>query len=77
MEIVLLTSLFEIINRFKNQREPEIIIVVDKLLTGFDDPEYRSTGATMFKIKDVTKFHTVLDEARQDQPKYIFEATPR
>ena len=47
-----------------------------RLLTGFDDPEYRSTGATMFKIKDVTKFHTVLDEARQDQPKYIFEATP-
>jgi len=28
-----------IINRFKNQREPEIIIVVDKLLTGFDEPK--------------------------------------
>lgn len=28
-----------IINRFKNQDEPEIIIVVDKLLTGFDAPK--------------------------------------
>jgi type I restriction enzyme R subunit len=28
-----------IINRFKNQKDPEIIIVVDKLLTGFDVPK--------------------------------------
>ncbi|WAC12524.1 type I restriction endonuclease subunit R [Dyadobacter pollutisoli] len=28
-----------IINRFKNQSDPEIIIVVDKLLTGFDEPK--------------------------------------
>ncbi|MFA5814451.1 MAG: HsdR family type I site-specific deoxyribonuclease [Bacteroidales bacterium] len=28
-----------IINRFQNQTEPEIIIVVDKLLTGFDEPK--------------------------------------
>jgi type I restriction enzyme R subunit len=28
-----------IINRFKNQPDPEIIIVVDKLLTGFDEPK--------------------------------------
>ena len=28
-----------IINRFKHQQEPEIIIVVDKLLTGFDEPK--------------------------------------
>ncbi|MCC5916510.1 MAG: type I restriction endonuclease subunit R [Cryomorphaceae bacterium] len=28
-----------IISRFKNQEEPEIIIVVDKLLTGFDEPK--------------------------------------
>jgi len=27
-----------IINRFKTTDEPEIIIVVDKLLTGFDAP---------------------------------------
>lgn len=28
-----------IIGRFKNQKDPEIIIVVDKLLTGFDEPK--------------------------------------
>ncbi len=28
-----------IISRFKNLRDPEIIIVVDKLLTGFDEPK--------------------------------------
>lgn len=28
-----------IINRFKNQKDPEIVIVVDKLLTGFDEPK--------------------------------------
>jgi type I restriction enzyme, R subunit len=28
-----------IINRFKNAEQPEIIIVVDKLLTGFDEPK--------------------------------------
>jgi type I restriction enzyme R subunit len=28
-----------IINRFKNQINPEVIIVVDKLLTGFDEPK--------------------------------------
>ena len=28
-----------IINRFKNNMDPEIIIVVDKLLTGFDEPK--------------------------------------
>ncbi|MGD9630681.1 MAG: type I restriction endonuclease subunit R [Pyrinomonadaceae bacterium] len=29
----------QIISRFKNHRDPEIIIVVDKLLTGFDEPK--------------------------------------
>jgi len=28
----------DIIERFKNADEPEIVIVVDKLLTGFDAP---------------------------------------
>jgi type I restriction enzyme R subunit len=28
-----------VISRFKNQEDPEIIIVVDKLLTGFDEPK--------------------------------------
>src|SRR6185312_4087083 len=28
-----------LISRFKNQKDPEVIIVVDKLLTGFDEPK--------------------------------------
>jgi type I restriction enzyme R subunit len=28
-----------IVSRFKNQKDPEILIVVDKLLTGFDEPK--------------------------------------
>lgn len=28
-----------VISRFKNQKDPEILIVVDKLLTGFDEPK--------------------------------------
>lgn len=28
-----------VISRFKNQKDPELIIVVDKLLTGFDEPK--------------------------------------
>lgn len=28
-----------LISRFKNQEQPEIMIVVDKLLTGFDEPK--------------------------------------
>ncbi len=28
-----------LISRFKNQKDPEIIIVIDKLLTGFDEPK--------------------------------------
>jgi type I restriction enzyme R subunit len=28
-----------LISRFKNQKDPELIIVVDKLLTGFDEPK--------------------------------------
>jgi len=44
-----------------------------RLLTGFDDPAYRNAGATQFKIRDPGRFETVLDEARQDHDKYIFE----
>lgn len=48
-----------------------------RLLTGFDDPKYRGSGATLFKIRDPGRFATVLDEARQDYPKYIFEIDAR
>jgi len=45
----------QIISRFKNQTDPEIIIVVDKLLTGFDEPRN-----TVLYITRSLKGHTLL-----------------
>ncbi len=44
-----------LISRFKGQEEPEIMIVVDKLLTGFDEP----TVAVMYLDRHLTG-HTLL-----------------
>ncbi|MBS1977781.1 MAG: type I restriction endonuclease subunit R [Bacteroidetes bacterium] len=44
-----------LINRFKNTPEPEIIIVVDKLLTGFDEPK----NAVLYLTRSL-KGHTLL-----------------
>lgn len=44
-----------IINRFKNGENPEIIIVVDKLLTGFDEPKN-----TVLYLDRKLKEHTLL-----------------
>ena len=44
-----------LISRFKNQNEPEIMIVVDKLLTGFDEPK-----TTVMYLDRRLKEHTLL-----------------
>jgi type I restriction enzyme R subunit len=44
-----------LINRFKKQTDPEIIIVVDKLLTGFDEPK----NAILYLTRSL-KSHTLL-----------------
>ncbi len=44
-----------LINRFKNSSDPEIIIVVDKLLTGFDEPKN-----TVLYLDRKLKDHTLL-----------------
>jgi type I restriction enzyme R subunit len=44
-----------VISRFKNQPDPEIIIVVDKLLTGFDEPKN-----TVLYLTRNLKGHTLL-----------------
>ena len=44
-----------IINRFKNSDKPEIVIVVDKLLTGFDEPRN-----TVLYLDRKLKDHTLL-----------------
>lgn len=45
----------QVINSFKNAEEPEIIIVVDKLLTGFDEPK----NAVLYVARSL-KNHTLL-----------------
>lgn len=45
----------QVINSFKNGEEPEIIIVVDKLLTGFDEPK----NAVLYVARSL-KDHTLL-----------------
>ena len=58
-----------IINRFKKQPAPEIIIVVDKLLTGFDEPKN-----TVLYLTRSLKSHTLLqaiakvDRVYEDKP---------
>lgn len=47
-----------LINRFKNGDEPEIIIVVDKLLTGFDAPRNTVLYLTR-KLKEHTLLQTI------------------
>jgi type I restriction enzyme R subunit len=44
-----------IISRFKNKKDPEIIIVVDKLLTGFDVPK----NVVLYLTRNL-KSHTLL-----------------
>ena len=44
-----------IIGRFKNQKDPEIIIVVDKLLTGFDEPKLH----TLFLDKEIRGINAI------------------
>lgn len=44
-----------VISRFKNQEDPEIIIVVDKLLTGFDAPN----NVVLYLTRNL-KWHTLL-----------------
>lgn len=44
-----------IISRFKNQKDPEIIIVVDKLLTWFDEPK----NVVLYLTRNL-KWHTLL-----------------
>jgi type I restriction enzyme, R subunit len=44
-----------IISRFKNKKDPEIIIVVDKLLTGFDVPK----NVVLYLTRNL-KAHTLL-----------------
>jgi hypothetical protein len=43
-----------------------------RMLHGFDDPTYRGSGVTVFRITDPTRFEVLLDQARADYPNYQF-----
>lgn len=43
-----------------------------RMLQGFDDPTYRGSGVTIFRITDPNRFAVLLDQARADYPNYPF-----
>ncbi len=45
---------------------------IPRMLDGYDDPEYRETGATHFRITDPARFQSLLDQARRDYGHYLF-----
>lgn len=48
---------------------------IPRLLDGFDDPAYRETGATHFRITDPARFQSLLEQARRDYGHYLFESS--
>ncbi|HNU69334.1 MAG TPA: hypothetical protein PKG82_09300, partial [Myxococcota bacterium] len=47
---------------------------IPRLLAGFDDPEYRATGADFYRINNPAEFEELLETARNDFPKYLFHS---
>ena len=47
---------------------------IPRLLAGFDDPEYRATGADFYPINNPAEFEELLETARNDFPKYLFHS---
>lgn len=43
---------------------------IPRMLHGFDDPEYRRSGARHCRISDPVQFAVLLDQARQDYDRY-------
>ena len=50
---------------------------IPRMLDGFDNPEYRRTGATHYRITDPGRFETLLTEARNDYHRYLFHRPGR
>jgi hypothetical protein len=46
---------------------------IPRILDGYNDPEYRGTGATHFRITDPNRFESLVEQARRDYGNYIFE----
>ena len=48
---------------------------IPRMLDGFDDPTYRNTGVTHFRITNPSRFELLLQQARKDYGNYLFEKT--
>ncbi len=46
---------------------------IPRMLQGFDDPEYRHSGASHYRITDPTRFSVLLDQAMKDYQQYRFD----
>lgn len=46
---------------------------IPRLLQGYGDPDYREAGAQHCRITDPARFEQLLDQARVDYTKYLFE----
>ncbi|MCX5819139.1 MAG: hypothetical protein NT047_04435 [Deltaproteobacteria bacterium] len=44
-----------------------------RMLHGFDDPDYRRSGAKDYRITDSARFAILLEQAKQDYEKYLFD----
>jgi hypothetical protein len=44
-----------------------------RMLHGFDDPDYSRSGAKDYKITDSARFAILLEQAKQDYGKYLFD----
>ncbi len=50
---------------------------IPRMLDGFNDPDYRRTGATHYRITDPGRFETLLTQARSDYHRYLFQRPGR
>lgn len=46
---------------------------IPRMLDRFSDPDYVSSGATYFRITNPDRFNWVLEQARRDHGRYLFE----
>ncbi len=49
---------------------------IPRMLHGFDDPEYRRSGATHYRITDPVRFENLIAQAREDYSRYLFTKEP-
>jgi hypothetical protein len=78
----ILSSVEQLVDTFKvkgirfEYRLTNGLSAIPRILHGFDDPQYRQAGADIYRISDPTQFSVLLEQARNDYSKYIFDKPP-